>query len=193
MKNGTTYIILLILSACTSIDQKAPLAVESTVLTGKSGQSEAFNQSFKKVLHAYYDLKDQFIAEKEPAIQLSANQLLKNMDSLLIKELKGDTAVISTAQSYIDGISAEIKGLLGENEIESKRKSLQMISEQFYDLIRTVQYDQEKIYHEYCPIAFNNDGATWLSNSLIIRNPYLPKTMLNCGEVRDSIDFRRKQ
>jgi hypothetical protein len=42
-------------------------------------------------------------------------------------------------------------------------------------------------------MAFNNDGASWLSNSSIINNPYLPKIMLNCGEVRDSIDFRRKQ
>lgn len=193
MKNGTIYIILLAIFACNSIDQKATLAVESTVLTGKSGHSEAFNQSFKKALYAYYDLKDQFIAENEPAIQLSANQFLKEIDSLPIKEMKGDTAVITTAQSYIDGIAAEIKGLLGEKEIESKRRSLQMISEQLYDLIRVVQYDQEKIYHEYCPMAFNNDGATWLSNSIIIRNPYLPKTMLNCGEVRDSIDFRRKQ
>ncbi len=192
MKNLALPILLLFLYACNSTDQKAPLAFESTVLTGKAGQSEAFNQSFKMVLHAYYDLKDQFVAENESAIQLSANQLLKEIDSLPTKELKGDTAVVSTAQSYIDGISAEIKGLLGEKEVEAKRKSLQMISEQLYDLIRTVQYDQDKIYLTYCPMAFNNDGASWLSNSSTIRNPYLPKTMLNCGEVRDSIDFSKK-
>jgi Cu(I)/Ag(I) efflux system membrane fusion protein len=192
MKNLPIYIILLALSACNNIEKKEISAVRSSVLNGKMVQSVAFNQSFKKALNTYYNLKDQFIAESVPAIQLSANRLLKDMDSLLVKELKGDTTEINTAQSYIDGIAAEIKGLLGENSLEAKRKSLQMISEQFYDLIRTVQYDQDKIYHEYCPKAFNDDGATWLSNSMIIRNPYLPKTMLNCGEVLDSINFRIK-
>ncbi|MEI6263647.1 MAG: DUF3347 domain-containing protein [Sphingobacteriia bacterium] len=192
MKNLALPIFLLFLYACNSADQKAPLAFESTVLTGKAVQSEAFNQSFKKVLFAYYNLKDQFIAENDAAIQLSSSQLLMEIDSLPTKELKGDTAVVSTAQSYIDGIAAEIKGLLGEKDIEARRKSLQMISEQLYDLIRTVQYDQDKIYLAYCPMAFNNDGASWLSNSSVILNPYLPKTMLNCGEVRDTIDFSKK-
>lgn len=193
MKNLAFYLILLVFCACNSIDQKALLANESMAITGKSAQSEAFNQSFKKVLYAYYELKDQFVAEDDSAIQQCANHLLVAVDSILIIEFKGDSAVKSTVQSYIDGMAAEMKGLLGEKDLESKRKSLQMVSEQLYDLIRMVQFDQEKIYHEYCPMAFNNDGATWLSNSLIIRNPYLPKTMLNCGEVRDSIDFRRKQ
>lgn len=193
MKNSTLYILIVALLSCNSIDQKAQISTQSMVLSGKSGQTAAFNQSFKNALYGYYALKDQFITEDESAIQSMANQLLKDVDSIQIKELKGDTAVMATAQSYIEGITAEIKGLLGEKDLELKRKSLQMVSEQFYDLIRTVQYDLEKIYHEYCPMAFNNDGATWLSNSVTIRNPYLPKKMLNCGEVRDSIDFRRKQ
>ena len=193
MKNGALYILIVTLLSCNGIDQKAQLATQSMVLSGKSGQTAAFNQSFKKALYGYYALKDQFITEDESAIQSMATQLLKEVDSIQIKELNGDTAVMATAQSYIEGITAEIKGLIGEKDLESKRKSLQMIGEQFYDLIRTIQYDQELIYHAYCPMAFNNNGATWLSNSLTIRNPYLPKTMLNCGEVRDSIDFRRKQ
>ncbi|MFX4520371.1 hypothetical protein ABTA72_19455, partial [Acinetobacter baumannii] len=65
--------------------------------------------------------------------------------------------------------------------------------EQLYDFIRTVQYDREVVYHEYCPMAFNDQGATWLSNSSDIKNPYLPKKMLHCGEVKDSIDLRVKK
>ncbi|MFM9735850.1 hypothetical protein, partial [Streptomyces niveiscabiei] len=84
---------------------------------------------------------------------------------------------------YKMGIAAELKGLLGEKDREEKRKAFQMASEQLYDFIRTVQYDREVVYHEYCPMAFNDQGATWLSNSSDIKNPYLPKKMLHCGEV----------
>lgn len=193
MKNWCLSIFITLLIACNTVDQKASSANEPMILAGKSIQTEAFNQSFKKVLHTYYQLKDQFIAENEPLIDTTSKLLLVSIDSLLINELKGDTIAISTARSYLDGIYSEIKGLLGEKDLDGKRKSFQMISEQLYDLIRTVRYDQEVIYHEYCPMAFNNDGASWLSNTSFISNPYIPKTMLNCGEVRDSIDFRRKQ
>jgi hypothetical protein len=62
-----------------------------------------------------------------------------------------------------------------------------------YDLIRTVRYDRLLIYYNYCPMAFNDQGANWLSNSPEIRNPYIPKKMITCGEIKDSIDFRPKQ
>ncbi len=192
MKNLALLLIVGVLFSCNDSEQKASSAPESMVLAGNTLQSEAFNQSFKKMLYTYYNLKDKFITEDVPAIDTISHQLLKAIDSLLIKELKGDTLLISTTKSSIEGIVTEINGLLGEKDIEAKRKSLQMVSEQLYDLIKTIRYDQEVVFHEYCPMAFNNDGATWLSNTAIINNPYIPKKMLNCGEVSDSIDFRRK-
>jgi Cu(I)/Ag(I) efflux system membrane fusion protein len=39
------------------------------------------------------------------------------------------------------------------------------------------------VYKEYCPMAFDNKGAYWLSESEEIRNPYFGKSMLTCGEV----------
>ena len=109
-----------------------------------------------------------------------------------MEELTIDSTLEYTTKTYTYGIKAELIGLLGEKGRAEKTKSFQMISEQLYDLIRIVQYDGELIYHHYCPMAFNNDGATWMSNSLIIRNPYFSSTMLNCGELLDSIDFKPK-
>ena len=62
---------------------------------------------------------------------------------------------------------------------------------QLFDLIRTVQYDKEVVYLQHCPMAFNEQGAEWLSNSTDIRNPYIPKKMLTCGEVKDSASFKK--
>jgi Cu(I)/Ag(I) efflux system membrane fusion protein len=51
------------------------------------------------------------------------------------------------------------EGIIGEKDLEAKRKEFQMISEAMYDLTRTIRYDQQKIYHQYCPMAFNDAGA----------------------------------
>jgi Cu(I)/Ag(I) efflux system membrane fusion protein len=64
-----------------------------------------------------------------------------------------------------------------------------MISDNMYDLVRTVRYDRAAIYHQYCPMAFNDAGGYWLSSSSDIKNPYYGKKMLTCGEVKDTLDF----
>jgi len=192
MKRYVIYGILILLSACGS-DKKEKVPEQPQGPLARSANSDAFNQSFGKLLGDYYSLKDNFVEEKDLLITKSAESLMVSVDSLQLGELKADTNIIATAQTYTLGISSELKGLVGEKDMEAKRKSFQMVSDQLYDLIRTVQYDRAIIYHDYCPMAFNDQGANWLSNSPAIRNPYIPKKMITCGEIKDSIDFRPKQ
>ncbi len=190
MKRNYIYVICLLLAACSGSDEKAKPVVVPQGPLAQSANSDAFNQSFEKLMTDYYALKDAFIAEKKEVVTQSAKDMLMASDSLLLGELKADTSLVATAQTYTIGISAELKGLLGEPGMDQRRKSFQLISDQLYDLIRTVQYDQAVVYHDFCPMAFNDQGANWLSREAVIRNPYMPKKMLTCGEVKDSIDFR---
>jgi hypothetical protein len=192
MKQFVLYGLVLILAACGSSDEKAKEEPIPQGPLAKSANSAAFNQSFGQLLTDYYTLKDNFIEEKPEEIGESAKKLMVSADSLKLDELKADSNIVNTARIYSQGISSEIKGLLGEKDLEAKRKSFQMVSDQLYDLVRTVRYDQAIVYHDYCPMAFNDQGANWLSNTPQIRNPYIPKKMMTCGEVKDSIDFRQK-
>ncbi len=193
MKRISGYLLLLTLASCGTADKNAKDENRPPVALLKSANSEAFNRSFGQLLSDYYTLKDNFIAEKDTAaINHSARLLQISTDSLALKELKADSSIITTAQTYILGISAELQGLAGETTLTGKRRSFQMVSDQLFDLIRTVQYDQAVIYQHYCPMAFTDQGANWLSNSPEINNPYIPKKMIDCGQVKDSIDFRHK-
>jgi Cu(I)/Ag(I) efflux system membrane fusion protein len=192
MKNLFTLFISFILFSCNNQEQKSKENAKSVTLFATRTNSAAFNGSFKSVLGSYYQLKDNFIAENDLLIDSAAKKLMKSIDSLKLDELKDDSTLNYTAKTYTEGVKAELIGLLGEKLIDDKKKSFQMISEQLYDLIKVIQFDGEVIYHHYCPMAFNNDGATWLSNSTLILNPYLSSTMLNCGELRDTIDFKQK-
>ena len=44
-----------------------------------------------------------------------------------------------------------------------------------------------EVYVQYCPMAFNDKGASWISSSKEIRNPYFGDKMMNCGEVKETI------
>jgi len=179
--------------SCSSNDEKAkPAEVPQAALT-QSKNNEAFNNSFAAVLNSYYSLKDAFVKEDTVKVNIAATELKKAADSLKLNELKADDLIIETAKINATTIADEVKGLLGETGLDNKRKSFQMITNELYVLVRAVRYDKEVIYFTHCPMAFNNKGADWLSNSSEIVNPYLPKKMLDCGEVKDSVDFRAKK
>lgn len=193
MQKALVVFAALFFVSCNNPEPGGADVAAPVVLTGTSGNSAAFNASFKVALQAYYELKEQFINENIAGIDTAASQLIYSVNHILTDSLSGDSTILMVAKTYTNGIDAELIGLKGERDLEEKRRAFQMVGEQFYDLIRTVQYDQEVIYHMYCSSVFNNDGASWLSSSVQIRNPYLPKTMLDCGEIRDSIDLRIKK
>jgi len=116
---------------------------------------------------------------------------MKDADSLNIDDIKADSAVTEIAKMNAESISAELQGLLEETTLENKRKSFYTMSEQLYELIKAVQYNKTVVYQLHCPMAFDGEGANWLNNSTEIKNPYIPKKMINCGSVKDTLDFTK--
>jgi len=176
----------------TETQQPVPLAV--------TNKSDAFNTTFGNMLAVYYNLKDAFGDWDTARVNQLTRSLKTQADSLPVRQLKADSSIIKMAQDYSGTISGEAMGILGEKDIQEKRKSFYTLSEALYELVRTVRYDGQVIYHQHCPMAFNEtEEAFWLSNKNEIVNPYLgnkhPKYktgMLHCGDVTDSLDFRKK-
>lgn len=191
MKKFFAIALVALFTACAGDDKKAEEMQPETPLT-QSANPEGFNRSFGSFLNNYYLLKDGLVATNDTIANTYAKMLVSSADSISLAELKADSSIVEMANGYLQSIVAEAKALTLVKGIEEKRKSFQMISDNMYNLVRTIRYDQEKIYYQYCPMAFNDAGAHWLSNSDEIRNPYFGKKMLVCGEVKDSIDFGKK-
>ena len=162
-------------------------------------KSDAFQAGMADLMTTYYAMKDAFVNWDTTSANKAAYEIQNKVNALPMTELKADSAIVQTAKDFGQSIVAEAKGIIGENNIEQKRRSFQMLSEHLYNLLRTVRYTGEIVYHQKCPMAFNdNEEAYWLSNRSEIVNPYLgtshPKyknKMLDCGEVVDSLDFRK--
>lgn len=162
--------------------------------------SEMFNKSINNVLDGYFNLKNALVEWDTAAASAAASVLAVQATQIPYDELKSDSTITSTASSFSESVSAEALGITGESTIEGQRRSFYTLSENLYNLLRTVQYDQQVIYHDKCPMAFNDiEEAYWISNTKEIINPYLGKKhpkyhsgMLACGSVEDSIDYRVK-
>lgn len=171
-------------TAATEAKKDEPLA--------QSQNSSDFNDKFTNFLNNYYKLKDAFVSSDNELAAGTASTLMKSADSLDVASIKADSSIVGMAKGYVQTVSSEAKALTQEKDIEAKRKSFQMISDAMYDLVRTVRFDKGIVYHHFCPMAFNDAGAYWLSSSSDVKNPYFGKKMLSCGEVKDSIDFTKK-
>ncbi len=176
--------------ACNSGTENTEESAPAKELTGKSANSEAFNTSFENMLNAYYELKDQLVAEKVDSVNAAEQKLVTAIAGVAFSEL-ADTSLLLDAKLLTQSMEAELKAMQAVQVLDEKRKSFEMLGNQLYELVKKVQYDRAVVYQQFCPMAFDDKGATWLSNISDIRNPYLPKTMLICGEVQDSVDLRK--
>lgn len=184
---------LAILTSCGGSSENTPAeeAKKDEPLT-QTKNSTDFNVKFTDLLNNYYHLKDAFVLSNSDMATSSASLLVTSADGLKLDEVKADSSIVEMAKGYLQTVSSEAKALGEEKDIEAKRKSFQMISDAMYDLVRTVRFDKDVVYHQFCPMAFNDAGAYWLSATADVKNPYFGKKMLTCGEVKDSIDFRGK-
>jgi hypothetical protein len=190
MKKYLPIIALAVLAACGGEDKNASADTQPEAPLAQSKNYETFNSSFSNFLNNYYHLKDALVLSNEQLAIEQAKRLASSADSVNLAELKADPSIIEMAKQSAQTISTEAKALAGQKDLEAKRKSFQAISDNMYDLVRTVRYDRETVYHQFCPMAFNDAGAYWLSRTSDIKNPYFGKKMLTCGEVKDSVDFR---
>lgn len=153
-----------------------------------------FNQSYAALLEAYYGVKDALVASDTAKATAAAQNLVKASDELKVNEIQGDSTgmIKETAKSYTANISTTAKVLAGSKTLDDKRKQFEMIADAIWSLTRTVKYSGQKVYWQYCPMAFNDKGAYWMSKDSVILNPYFGDEMLHCGSVEDSLDYSKK-
>lgn len=191
MKNSLFILsFIILLTACTNKEEKKETESGTTAKTATNSYSAAFNEQVTNTLNAYYNLKDAFVASDTAKANTAGIQLKMLLDSLKLDEVN---TVDSLGYQSIVGrpgdVASEITGMLGEKDLEKKRESFEMISNAFYDMMRVIKPAGATIYYQYCPMAFNDKGAYWLSNKDSIRNPYFGKKMLTCGEVRETLKY----
>ena len=63
-----------------------------------------------------------------------------------------------------------------------------MLSEQLTATLTRFGVPGKTLYKAWCPMAFDNRGATWIQDKEEIRNPYFGEMMLGCGEIREVME-----
>ncbi|HMA61644.1 MAG TPA: efflux RND transporter periplasmic adaptor subunit [bacterium] len=71
--------------------------------------------------------------------------------------------------------------------IEKIRETFETISMTVLDLEKTFGHAGDRNFYQiYCPMAFDNKGASWIQTDSSVKNPYFGSSMLKCGEVQET-------
>lgn len=152
--------------------------------------SDSLAAKMSIVLNTYFQLKDAFVAGDTVAIDSAAKMLKTNIQPISLNELQSDSKRYNEGHSALESLDGEVDGLLGENTILGKRKEFQMISDIMYDLITSVGVSKDQVvYRDFCPMFNDDKGAYWLSANKQINNPYYGSDMLDCGEIKQTLQF----
>ena len=145
-------------------------------------------QALVSVVSKYYALKNALVATKSSRVDSAAQQLAKDASNLQAF-LPKDSANTVSLKLYMDTVITQSKMIsaIKDESCEKQRLAFGTLSSAIYGLLKSADIKNAGIYHEYCPMAFNEKGAFWLSDETEIKNPYFGKKMLECGEVTDSL------
>jgi len=139
----------------------------------------------KQVFDHYIHVKTALVNSNPAEAKNGANamlQVIKGFDkSLLPAEQK------SAYDKSIGSLRTSANNIAATGDIEKQREHFATLSNDAYELAKSFGAGKT-IYHEHCPMAMNDKGAMWLSESKAVKNPYYGDKMLECGTVEEIIE-----
>ena len=167
-----------------AVDASAQLAGNYSMMTRPESMGnevpEIFREQITAVAEAYFELKNALVeSDKDKAIaaaiRVKAALVQVERQELTEKLLQDWTTLSQEMERALDIMPTA-------ETLEAVRLHFKTLSDAV--ITATESYGlSKKVYKHFCPMAFNNQGAFWLSESETIRNPYFGDAMLGCGEV----------
>jgi hypothetical protein len=168
-----------------SADQPSGSTTADGVAEPQFQVDESFQQQLASVFTSYVELKDAFVSSDAGKVKSEAketNDVLAKVDMKLVSG-----AAHNDWMNYLSSIQNSLKDIQESSDIEAQRKAFSILSDNLYKSAKAFGLGGKEAFYEFCPMAFNNEGAYWLSDQEQIKNPYFGDKMLTCGEVKEKL------
>ena len=158
--------------------------VENTTVK-ENGMSANVDGAMREMVTQYLQMKNALANDNGKDAATAGNAFVTSMGKM------EKTSLSAEKKKIWDDLSDDAKEMadhIGKNgdKIEHQREHFDMLSKDMVDMVKTFGAGQP-LYNDYCPMYNNKKGATWLSETKEIKNPYLGKKMPNCGMVKEEM------
>jgi Cu(I)/Ag(I) efflux system membrane fusion protein len=140
----------------------------------------------KVIFNDYIKLKDALVKDDSKNVMNESKRLVVNLSKVDMKLL-----TVEEVHNHWMLLEKEIKSSANSisetSNIKKQRTYFKDLSAHLTNAIEVFGVN-EKVYHQFCPMADNNKGGYWLSKEEKVINPYFGDAMLTCGEVKQIIE-----
>ena len=160
---------IFFLAACSG-QQESQTETAAEETTEEVQSSSIQTREVSGVVDGYLKLKDALVASNADEARQIAISMVDIADA-------GDMPQVIQAVTEISNTT----------DLEAQREHFERFSTSLYEQIKNGKELDQTLYQQYCPMAFDNKGAYWLSAQEEIRNPYFGDRMLKCGRVQEAL------
>ena len=138
-----------------------------------TAQNTTDKKSENIVLEKYLEIKNALVQTDGESASKAATELVKSI---------GDNP-----DELIQKIRFDAQHIADTENTDHQRDHFNTLSDNIYQWVKATESNEQKLYRQYCPMAFDNSGAYWLSAEKEINNPYFGDKMLRCGSVKEEL------
>ncbi|HET53951.1 MAG TPA: efflux RND transporter periplasmic adaptor subunit [Ignavibacteria bacterium] len=146
---------------------------------------DKFKSQLTDLTKRYFDLKNALVKSDFIATKNTGGRVSQSLQAVDMKLL--DDNAHHQWMGKEDQLRKSIKAISKAKDIEEQRKHFETLSEALIESAELFGLTIDLVYVQFCPMAFDDKGAYWLSEFEEIKNPYFGDMMLTCGEVTKRI------
>lgn len=136
-------------------------------------QNSTDKKSENLLLEYYLEIKNALVQTDGESASKAASELVESI---------GDNP-----DELIQKIRFDAQQIADTENTDHQRDHFNTLSDNIYQWVKATESNEQKLYRQYCPMAFDNQGAYWLSAEKGINNPYFGDKMLHCGSVKEEL------
>ncbi|SNS62508.1 membrane fusion protein, Cu(I)/Ag(I) efflux system [Belliella buryatensis] len=171
-----------------AIDAAAQLSGNYSMMTRSEVKTldtpEAFRKQLTAFVESYLPIKDALVKTDAKATQNTISPAKSTLSKVDMKLL--DSKAHDIWMDLLRPIQSSLDKITQTSDVEEQRKHFETLSDNLIEAVEYFGVVEDTIYRQYCPMAFKDQGAYWLSSEKEIRNPYFGDMMLTCGEVKET-------
>ncbi len=146
---------------------------------------EKFKSQLTDLTIRYFDLKNALVKSDFTATKKNSGRVSQSLKAIDMNLL--DDKAHHQWMEKENQLRKSIEAISKAKDIEEQRKHFDNFSDALIESAELFGLTIDMVYVQFCPMAFDDKGAYWLSESEKILNPYFGDMMLTCGEVTKKI------
>lgn len=183
------------IDAAAQLNNQASMMNRDIQIKGESGAKEApnyravaspsFKQELGSAIEAYLRLKDALVATDAETAAAKAKAFTNEVEKVSSEGIAGDALEYWRQQR--GALIAHGKNIAKSAEVSAQRAQFDFLSQTLIKTVKAFGAAEQTYYVQHCPMAFDWEGADWISDVEEIRNPYFGDEMLTCGTVEETL------